>query len=425
MSKFTTGEVAKLCGVTVRTVQYYDTRGLLVPSELSEGGMRLYSEDDVRRMKVICFLRELGLPINSIVQLLEEDDPGSVITLLLEQQETQLKGEIDERENQLAKVLALKSELKGLESFSVESIGDIALVMTNREKLRRFRILMLLTAIPLAILQWSSVILWIACGIWWLFVVWIIVAIPYCILFSRWYFKKMAYICPQCHEVFQPSVREGFWAAHTPSLLTAIGAALYFLAFPKHFDLSGEYLVASADAEAFDAMQAAGLDCVTYVLLGAVVSVTCAPLINAFVALGEEIGWRGFLYPQLKARFGRTRGLVLGGVIWGAWHWPLIALIGYEYGAAAGNAAGYVGYPILGMLVLCVFTVALGILCDWAYEKSDSIWLPALLHGAINAAATVPLMVCAIDTGSFRLLGPAPNGLLSGLPFLVVAAALL
>ena len=38
MSKYTTGEIAKLCGVTVRTVQYYDKRGILVPSELSEGG---------------------------------------------------------------------------------------------------------------------------------------------------------------------------------------------------------------------------------------------------------------------------------------------------------------------------------------------------------------------------------------------------
>ena len=43
MSKYTTGELAKLCGVTVRTVQYYDTRGILIPSELTEGGRRLYA----------------------------------------------------------------------------------------------------------------------------------------------------------------------------------------------------------------------------------------------------------------------------------------------------------------------------------------------------------------------------------------------
>ena len=38
---YTTGEVAKLCGVSVRTVQYYDTRGILTPSSLTEGGRRL------------------------------------------------------------------------------------------------------------------------------------------------------------------------------------------------------------------------------------------------------------------------------------------------------------------------------------------------------------------------------------------------
>ena len=66
MSKYTTGEIAKLCGVSVRTVQYYDSRNILIPSELSEGGRRLYSENDLKRMRIICFLREAGLPINSI-----------------------------------------------------------------------------------------------------------------------------------------------------------------------------------------------------------------------------------------------------------------------------------------------------------------------------------------------------------------------
>ncbi|MBQ1521050.1 MAG: MerR family transcriptional regulator, partial [Clostridia bacterium] len=85
MSKYTTGEIARLCCVTVRTVQYYDTRGILIPSELTEGGRRLYSENDLRRMKLICFLRELGFSIDSISKLLSEDDPASVISLLLDQ----------------------------------------------------------------------------------------------------------------------------------------------------------------------------------------------------------------------------------------------------------------------------------------------------------------------------------------------------
>ena len=217
MSKYTTGELAKLCGVTVRTVQYYDTRGILVPSELSEGGRRLYSEADLKRMKIICFLRELGLPINSISQLLSEEDPGSVISLLLEQQETLLKEEIGDRSEKLARLEALQKELRSVKAFSVDSIGDAAYVMTSRKKLRKFRLTMLFTGIPVTAIQWAAILLLIVRKIWWPLLIWAAVAIPWGILISRYYFKSVAYICPQCHTVFKPSLKEAFWAKHTPN----------------------------------------------------------------------------------------------------------------------------------------------------------------------------------------------------------------
>lgn len=217
MSKYTTGELAKLCGVTVRTVQYYDTRGILVPSELSEGGRRLYSEADLKRMKIICFLRELGLPINSISQLLSEEDPGSVISLLLEQQETLLKEEIGDRSEKLARLEALQKELRSVKAFSVDSIGDAAYVMTSRKKLRKIRLTMLFTGIPVTAIQWAAILLLIVRKIWWPLLIWAAVAIPWGILISRYYFKSVAYICPQCHTVFKPSLKEAFWAKHTPN----------------------------------------------------------------------------------------------------------------------------------------------------------------------------------------------------------------
>lgn len=217
MSKYTTGEMAKLCEVTVRTVQYYDTRGILVPSELSEGGRRLYSEDDLKRMKTICFLRELGLPIDAISQLLSEEDPGSVLSLLIEQQELALREELNESQKKLDKLTGLKQELKSISHFSVESIGDIAFIMQNKKKLKKVHLTLVLTGIPLMILQWGSIILWIMTGIWWPFLVYLLVTIPYILWVSRYYFKKVTYICPQCHEVFKPAFWEMFWARHTPS----------------------------------------------------------------------------------------------------------------------------------------------------------------------------------------------------------------
>ena len=217
MSKYTTGELAKRCGVTVRTVQYYDTRGILIPSELSEGGRRLYSEDDVKRMKIICFLRGLDLPIDAIAQILKEEHPENVISLLMEQQEKALLEEIADKAEKLEKLRELKNGLKNRAAFSLESIGDIAIIMEGKKKLKRMRWTMLLTGIPVSALQWFSVIFWIVKGIWWPFVVWILVAAVWGTLVSRYYFRHVKYICPECHEVFKPTFKEAFWANHTPA----------------------------------------------------------------------------------------------------------------------------------------------------------------------------------------------------------------
>lgn len=219
---------------------------------------------------------------------------------------------------------------------------------------------------------------------------------------------------PQIKKNIKPLLIAWF----APAILTIIGAALYFLIFPGHFDLSGSYIVATAGQAALEQMEAQGLTYPIYIIVSSIGCITYAPLINMLLALGEEIGWRGFLYPQLKAKFGHKKGWILGGIIWGAWHWPVIWLIGYEYGF------NYVGFPVVGMLLFCVFTVALGILCDWLYERSGSIWLPSICHGAINAIATLPIAICLSDTGSARLLGPAPNGIIAVLPFLSVAVVL-
>ena len=218
MSKYTTGEIAKLCGVSVRTVQYYDDRGILVPSELSEGGRRLYTEDDLKRMHIICFLREAGLPINSISALFAEKNPENIISILLEQQEQVLREELSERQAKLDLIEGIKRELKELDTFSVESIGDIAHVMKQKNKLNKMRRFMVFTGIPVTALQWTSIVLWITHGLWWLFVIWALVAIPWGICVSKYYFNHVAYICPECHEVFKPKMKEAFWAYHTPKM---------------------------------------------------------------------------------------------------------------------------------------------------------------------------------------------------------------
>ena len=216
MSQYTTGEMAKACGVTVRTVQFYDQKGILIPSALSEGGRRLYSEDDLKKMKIICFLRDTGLSLDTIGQLMKEEDPGSTISILLEQQEQVLREEISERREKLNRLEELKKWVESTSSFSVETIGDIATIMEGQKKMSAMHRNMLLTGLPLSLLQIASILLWIFKGIWWPFIIWVLAAIPWAVLWSRYYFRHTAYICPQCHEVFRPTFKEAFFANHTP-----------------------------------------------------------------------------------------------------------------------------------------------------------------------------------------------------------------
>ena len=215
MSQYTTGEVAKACGVTVRTVQFYDQRGILIPSALTEGGRRLYSEEDLRKMRIICFLRDTGLSLDTIGQLLAEKDPGSVVSIILEQQEQALREELAAHQEKLERLEELKKGLKIVSSFSIETIGDIAATVESKKKLRALRRNMLVPGLALAALEWAAILLWIFRGVWQPFAAWAVLAVAYGVWASRYYRRNVAYICPQCHEVFKPAFKEMFFARHT------------------------------------------------------------------------------------------------------------------------------------------------------------------------------------------------------------------
>lgn len=217
MSKYTTGELAKMCSITVRTVQYYDTRGILIPSELTEGGRRLYNDDDVKKMQVICFLRDIGLQINTIAQILEDDDPQSVISLLIEQHEATLKSELEDTKRKLNSVLSLKNELKTASNFSVNSISDIAHIMKSKEKMKKVRVNMAIYAVIFGGAEIATILLWILKGLWLPFaIVYALALVVGLFWLLPYYYKKVSYICPTCHEVFKPTFKEMFWANHTP-----------------------------------------------------------------------------------------------------------------------------------------------------------------------------------------------------------------
>lgn len=200
-----------------------------------------------------------------------------------------------------------------------------------------------------------------------------------------------------------------------PVALGAAGAALYFLLVPNALDTTFAYIRTSLGVESLSQLESAGLSVQLYACIGAVSAMTYAPFVNMLFAVGEEAGWRGTMYPILKEHFGIVKGRLIGGAVWGVWHWPIMLIAGYEYGTT------YWGAPVTGSLLFCVITIAMGILFDFLYEKTNCIWVPALCHGAINAFAGVPTLFLNPAYADKLLLGPLMIGVISGLPLMLTA----
>lgn len=204
-----------------------------------------------------------------------------------------------------------------------------------------------------------------------------------------------------------------------PAVFTALGAVLYFLIFPDRLDLTGMYLRETGGEAVIQQLEAQGITLPLYMIITVMTSLIYAPWINMFFALGEEVGWRGAMDPMLKDCFGKAKGSVHGGIIWGAWHWPVMIIAGYEYGK------GYWGEPILGMVMFCLFAVVLGTLLDFSYEKTECIWVPALAHGAVNGVCSVPMLFLNTAYSNQLTIGPLPIGFISMIPMMIAAAAVL
>lgn len=120
-----------------------------------------------------------------------------------------------------------------------------------------------------------------------------------------------------------------------------------------------------------------------------------AATINAVMAFGEELGWRGFLVPALR-QYGTWAALLISGAIWGLWHAPVI-LLGYNFGRT----------DLTGVLFMVGGCVAWGILLGWLRLRSASLWPAVFAHGAMNAAgALITLLYAAGTTFDMALAGP-------------------
>jgi membrane protease YdiL (CAAX protease family) len=103
--------------------------------------------------------------------------------------------------------------------------------------------------------------------------------------------------------------------------------------------------------------------------------------VNAAVALGEELGWRGFLLRELGHMKFWSSSVVIG-LIWGLWHAPLVL-----------QGLNYPQHPVEGVFAMIAFCVLLSPLFSYIRLKSRSVIAAAILHGSINGVGGLSIML--------------------------------
>ena len=123
-----------------------------------------------------------------------------------------------------------------------------------------------------------------------------------------------------------------------------------------------------------------------------VLTSTVGMLSNLTWALGEEVGWRGFLVPELAKQMSYTKLSLLSGIIWAAWHSPILLFADYN----AGTNRWY------ALACFTVMVVSMSFAMAWLRLKSGSLWSAALLHGSHNMFVQEIFDPLMRDTGRTR-----------------------
>ncbi len=146
----TISQVAKLAGISPRTLQYYDEIGLLKPSELTLSGYRLYDDKALDKLQQILFFKELGFKLKEINEILQKPDFDKLAVfkrqkelLLLKRNRTdrliQLLSRLEKGEHCMSfKEFDLSDYIEALKSFKNNNTDDIIRHWGTIENFNRF-----------------------------------------------------------------------------------------------------------------------------------------------------------------------------------------------------------------------------------------------------------------------------------------------
>lgn len=222
--KYSIGEVAKKLGMTPRAIRFYDQKSLVKPAAIGENGYRYYDDQQIQKLELINYLRQLGFTLKQIKGLINDQSGAESLHLLFQKQ-------LIENEAQIATLMRRQKQLRRLtaiiaaQQINSHNLIDIAQIMQKENKLTILRKKMWLLSGGIMLIEalgiifadllmrgghWSAMIASIA--------LMLVLVFGLTAALTRYYYHQVGYLCPNCGAKFVPSLRKFIFAAHTPKL---------------------------------------------------------------------------------------------------------------------------------------------------------------------------------------------------------------
>lgn len=201
----TSGELAKKCQVSLRTIQFYDQKGIVKPSFVDDNKKRFYDDDAINQMHQVCLYRTLGFSLDEIKRLLQHQDIETMYNKLKEKEQT-LRSQQTILQEQYSYLESMMELVQRRES--VETLEELALITKQRKAFKKQRIVQYIFLISFIVIEFvlfllandDTFLMLIAC----FSVLWLL------LLLIRYHARHNAYICPQCHTYFELTTWQDF-----------------------------------------------------------------------------------------------------------------------------------------------------------------------------------------------------------------------
>ncbi|KAB2478776.1 MerR family transcriptional regulator [Staphylococcus sp. CH99b_3] len=216
MTQYLTGELAKLCSISTRTLQYYDKKDLLKPAYIKDNNYRIYTDNKVERLKTILTLKDMGFSLKDIKTLLINNHDMKAVHLLLEQKIIQDEQKIAETQKKIKHMKQVKSMITESSTSPLPKINVIENILIKHKYSKQlYKKLFIIGAIG-TLIQVVGLSISVVMKSYLPFIIALLLGVICAIQLTNRFYNSVMYMCPHCHTEFKPRILPWMFAKHTP-----------------------------------------------------------------------------------------------------------------------------------------------------------------------------------------------------------------